>query len=70
MTRADSMVWRAFNADPARRRRLIRRAAKEAVRLGLDGAYSYEVRGTGVLASCDGVPVAYVDAFSGQVAHD
>jgi hypothetical protein len=56
----DAPVWDVVARDPVRRRRLIRRAAKETVRLGLAGfPTEYRVEDTSVVASVEG-----------EVAHD
>lgn len=71
MSPADWSVARVILGDPARRRRLIRRAAQAAVRRRmLHGTYVYRVEGTAVVASMDGIDLARVDAFDGEVIHD
>ena len=70
---ADHAIWGVVSRDPVRRRRLIRRAARGAIRLGLDGPgahYHYRVQDTAVVASVLGIDVGAVDVFEDRVAHD
>lgn len=70
MSPGDLAVSRIILGDPARRRRLVRRAAQEAVRRRMRGRYDYHVEGTAVVASMDGTELARLDAFDGDVIHD
>ena len=71
MTPTDASIVLLVTRDPARRRRLARRAGIEAVRRGLRGPYSYRVVGTALVASCEGVDVAELDPWLDVgAAHD
>jgi hypothetical protein len=70
MTPSDIAVLRLVADDPARRRRLLRRAAVEAVRRRLRGPTGYRVAGTSVVVSVAGQDVARYDPWAEGAAHD
>ena len=59
----DATIALAILKDPARRRRLVRRAGIEAARLRLRGPFEYHIDGTALVAEVDGTEVARMDAF-------
>jgi hypothetical protein len=56
--------------DPARRRRVARRAGIEAARRGLRGPYSFRVSGTDVVVSVGDEEVARYDPWEDDCARD
>ena len=70
MTPRDLAVLGLVAGDPARRRRMLRRAAREAVRRRLDGPTTFRVAGTDVIVSVAGEDVAAYDAWMDDCAHD
>ena len=56
--------------DPARRRKMLRRAAQEAAKRRLYGHTSFRVSGTDVVVSIGDVDVATYSPWEDDCAHD
>jgi len=59
-----------LRADPARRRRLTRRAGIEAARRRLTGRFTFVSDGTDVVVRCGGNEVIRWDPWEDSCAHD
>ena len=70
MNAADARILSLVLRDPARKRRLTRRAGIEAAHRRLRGPFHFHVDGTVVIATNEGVEVARLDPFDEGAAHD
>ena len=69
MSLPDAIVALLRN-DPARRRRLTRRAGVAAARRGLRGRYGFAYQDPDVVVTVDGVEVARYSPWEDGCAHD